>query len=852
MAFPVSEEPVNTRAESPDPNATTDPNLLELAESDPEEVVRKLGEEFERSWEDIRDLNEQWKVNLARKDGYLGARLDKVQDKQEAFIPLGAAPSIVGLNKAARLCGSLRSNLYADPAVPDVVPNRGIDADADKATFQSRILKDESQRLGYDVLTGDAFDLGSDYGSGFIEFYIDPEGRGPVPVRIQAHPDAQSADDPLLEQARLTGQPVEPQPPKLRYVTADGGLTDTRYGQPLRHQFLPKLCADLLTGRHVRFVPGTARDIWDATGLLIGQMVPLGTVKAAFPEVRNLPDDKLSEICSYRPTKAKDLVPFEQRRYLNQTRVSDTTLVFLLKRYELATAKYQKGAYIVTVGNAALAYAGEWWDTQHDEPLDLPATQIKQHHQHGNAYARGAMELLGPGNELLAVMLDSMLEHMDRFGDSKTFVPTTSNLRPEQLEAETHRYIPTAPGGMPVSEVIPDFPVVIEKMHARISAEMDAESGLQTAGQAIQASNVTSAKQFEVNLNQVSVLLSDLRQNSRRGIERGWLVMAQLIRAYYSIPQLLQWEGEDGAYHVKEWVGTDLTGTADVRIASGSFTGKLPEQKAALAQSLYLNDKVLTPAEYRRIVMSQFDPVLALQDDPHYQRIKRQIDRWLEGPPDGWVPPQPTIQGVGPDGQPVQGPPPPDPVLASIWAPLACDDDPTVAKTRLEELARGMAGLKYGGMLPAWRAPYDAEYARAKGSAQVMDAASSQKLQQDAQKTTEKLQQTEAKLAAKPSIGLTLKSAMELDQAQTIAFAQQAGIQLPATGGVMEPKLDPALELATQADLQKHQTDADVQKHRTTESAKIERERIQAAVKVQERQQPQAVRIVSSDATGTP
>ena len=128
--FPDMEPPVNTKATESSPDAPADENLLELAKTDPDAVIRKLSEDYARSWEDIRDLNEQWKVNLARLDGYIGARLDKVQDKQEAFIPLGAGPSIVGLNKAARLCGSLRSNLYADPAVPDVVPDRGIDADA--------------------------------------------------------------------------------------------------------------------------------------------------------------------------------------------------------------------------------------------------------------------------------------------------------------------------------------------------------------------------------------------------------------------------------------------------------------------------------------------------------------------------------------------------------------------------------------------------------------------------------------------------------------------------------------------------------------------------------------------------
>ena len=193
-----------------------------------------MREEWDRSWDEIRNLNEQWKVNLARSDGYIGARLEKTQDKQEAFIPLGAGPSITGLNKAVRLSGNLRSMLFADPPVPDVVPNRGVDQDADKAQFQTRILKDESEQLSYPILAGDAFEVGKDYGSGFVEFYVDPEGRGPQPVRIKAHPDAVSADDPLGDQIRgvgiwPSGVAYVPKAPMLRYVTAEGGLTDQRW-----------------------------------------------------------------------------------------------------------------------------------------------------------------------------------------------------------------------------------------------------------------------------------------------------------------------------------------------------------------------------------------------------------------------------------------------------------------------------------------------------------------------------------------------------------------------------------------------------------------------------------------------
>lgn len=734
--------------------------------------------EWDKSWDDIKNIDAQWQVNLARSAGYLGARLDKTQDKQEAFIPYGSVPSIAGLNKAVRLSDNLTAWIFADPPEPEVVPSTGDDQDADSAEFGSRILADECSegKLNFAAGANDAFSLAKDFGSGFLHIYVDPQGRGPDPVRIKAHPDAQSEDDPLLDSLKQQGQEVEDVPPVLKFVTQDGGLSDDRYAGPLKQQFLPKLCMDVLTGRHVRFLSGTSRDIWDAQGVLIGAMVPLGTVKASFEDVRHLSNEDLSSIVSYRPSRAKDLLPVEQRRYLNETKIADDTLVFLLMRYHLPTTDNPHGSYFAAVGDKVLAYYGEWWDTEHDERLDLPVTQFKQYKAYGNPYGSGSMERLGPGNELLALILDSLLQHLDRFGDSKTFVPTVSNLRPEQLEAETHRYLPVAPNGIPVNEEIPDFPQAAEKMYAILSAEMDAESRLQQAGQAQQTPNVTSARHFQANLQQVSVLLSDLRQHTQRGLERGYRIALQLIRAYYSVPQMLSFEGEDGSYYQEEFSGVDLRGFKNVRISAGTFSQNLPEQKAALAKSLYLEDKALSSQEYRRIVMSSFNPALALSDDPHFKRVKRQIGEWKKGPPDGWAP----QMGVDQTGQPV-----PDvvndPILGKIFHPLPCDDDPRVAMTRVAELERAMASARLEKFPTAWNQGLAMAYLTARQNAGIVTVAQQQ--QAAAQAQAGQQQANQAKVASDQ-----IKAHAEIQKANIDSATTLAEAKLRAEGQVLDVK----------------------------------------------------------------
>src|SRR5690606_37295103 len=136
-----------------------------------------------------------------------------------------------------------------------------------------------------------------------------------------------------------------------------------------------------------------------------------------------------------------------------------------------------------------------------------------------------------------------------------------------------------------------------------------------------------------------------------------------------------------------------------------------------------LEFQLITPDQAREIMTTNVGGLLGLQDDPYRQRIRRQIARWDEGPPEGWRQPPEAAPGVPapvpaplPDvvtvdpmtGQPVIN----DPVLAAIWEPVACDTLPDVAAVRLNELKAVMSSTRYFRHPPEWRAGLDAEYQR--------------------------------------------------------------------------------------------------------------------------------------------
>lgn len=687
----------------------------------PAEQAKRMNEDWDRAGKDdvYRQQLQVWKVNRARSRGYTGVRLIKEQNSARAYFPLGAVPNSNVMNKALRLRRRVRAYVFSDPPLPEAIPASDEDRARDSADFSTRVLRDLTGdgNLGFTTRAGDAFDMASDYGSGFLWFYIDPTGGGWVPVQILASPLAQTADAALINPATNQPYPKQQQGDNgdavadiiLRYVRRDGSLTDNRADPDLIKRWLPRVRAEALSGKQVRPIPMAFRDIDDAEGVQIGQMVPLSLLKRQFPKVAQLDGEALGKLTQARPQNAEQLLP-SGRRDVRGGEVTDDSLVFVLTRYHLQSAQYPRGCYAVCAGDdTMLVPARTWFDDVHGQPLDIPIAQFRHFFEEGNGWGVGLMDNLGPGNELRALFLGAMLEHLDRFGRRKTYLPYTSNLQPEQLQSDTATVLPIIPGTQPQYEQLPDFPQMVEKMHDALGKDLDDESGLPQGGNGPTPPSVRSAEHAELIVQQVTMGLAELVQNTTEAITRSYRIVQQLVRAFYQTPQRIRWAGEDGSFREREWTGADLAGAADARILKGSFTQLAPAAKAQMAsQYATMNLPGFGPMELRHALSSNLGGQLGLEDDPHELRVRRQIDQWREGPPQGWRPPAP-VQAQ--PGQPAP-PPAPDPVLSQIFDQLPVDTEPSVALIRAYELGRAMASKRFSSYPAVWRAALQNEYLR--------------------------------------------------------------------------------------------------------------------------------------------
>jgi len=789
----VSEE-TSTPTDTKDSGSTTTPAANQLGplmdELDEEKVAKGLRKLWDSKDPDMAPRLARWKANGRRRAGAIGVHVIKSDpDKNEyrVWAPPGSARVPPTFNQAARLCRRLKSNLIVDKPIPECTPGSASDnSDPDAAEFATRVLLDVGSAAKHNTikLATRAIDKMMTYDSGFVREFVDPKGGGNRPKAIKASMAATNVSNaawideenqvpqpgPFVTRYVKAAAPVEGGTPNLPDEPAqavDPELTDDPALAEL--EWLPALRGEVFTGKHLRFIPDTATDIDDAEGVIMSCYKSLDYVRELVPEkIDALSVDQLWELVGQRPGTTKDLLPSHMRNDAAKANVTEDkaapppgeSQVLLTWLYMVQGPTYPKGCYIMSAGEKHLLHRQTWMAEINgvEEPLEIPIAQFGGFEEgEDDPYKLGLMHFLGPGNEIRGAALGGAIEHLDRFNRRKVFYSPDTLFQPKSATAPMGTNMPVAQGSKPATEDVPEYPAVGMDILDRASMEMSDESGLQPVAQGQTDPTVQSGLHAQRIIEQVSVGLADIKQSTEEGFIRLWRIQLQLLRAYFTVPQLVKFRGDDQEYKLQEWTAADLGDTRDVRILPGSFTMLAPSAKMAVAEYM-LSIGLIDAPQLKYLAGGNIGGLLGVQDDPALLRIRRQLNRYLKGPPK--LPPEATqAPAPVPDIAPAEGvplPPTPEqlayqPVLADIFTPMPNDADTEIAKTRYREISRTMCGTKHHKFPPAWRAGLDAEYAKAKFEAGMGTVADGIAAQQQAEATALQAEATKTAGAGAPA-----------------------------------------------------------------------------------------------------
>lgn len=782
-----------------------------LEEPDEEKVAKDIVKRWKQQDKAMKSRFNRWDFNARRRDGDQYSKLQYNPDTGETtiYVPMGAENAPPSLNKTDALCSKMVANMLVDPPRPDAEPPSDSDEDRSSAEFTTRALTDlhSESGLAMDETLREAEELACSYGSGFIRYYTDPTGGGQRPREIMAGFDPITGQQAKTEAEALqravpiqpaapagvvgAGEPVAggpvgagapvpgvPAPPpqlqpwpdyRLRYVAPDGTLTDSQAEAEI--VWLPKVKREILTGKHVRFLPDTASGIHDADGVILAGFVQLGTLKRMFADkMGSMKEDDIRAMVKHRPEMAKHLLPkhvqlrdqSEEKRSDGKDGPPDDALVLVYTMEYLDCPEYPRGADVIVGGDKYLLdRRPHMRETERDGKLtldrhDLRLVQVRQFldTRDRDPYGRGLVDKVGDGDPLMAIALGYLIEYVYRANNPHIFVPMMSGIDDKSLTLPRSTPIPYNPanGGKPVFEEIPPFAQATMELYHLISSEMNDRSGLHDVAQGESNPEVQSGRHARIIVEQALVALSGAQSAMRDAFVRGCRIQTQLMRSDYTTPQKIRIVGEDGAYKVKDWTGADLGSTTDVKVQAGTGTMLSPSAKAAVAsEQLEIAVKRQDARgidRYYRALSGNTHPLLGLEDDPAAMEVKRSIAKWEEGAPAGFdvvfgqyqLQSQQRQMQVQQYQQAMQPVPPelmqPIPVPMTPFVPRPNHEDPFVAKVRYDELNRAMSGTKYAKQPPQWRALFDMEYQRMRHAAGVatvreQQAAAAQQQQAD-------------------------------------------------------------------------------------------------------------------------
>lgn len=806
-------------------------SLLDLARTKPQAAAARIYAIWEAQDATYRRHHAFWQRNKCWMAGYPGVScVPKTSDLSDW--DLNFAFGLSQMKPAGSLLSTyvrrLAAHMYVDEPIPQILPTQDGTSEDAASEFAERLLIEDGSLSG----TNDTarFMLNSEksstFGSAFTYLWADPHGNGSRPMQMMAHPAAQTVEEAAIDPN--TGQSVDENEMVPRYVKGDA-LTDVPAEADL--QWLPKVCPYDISAHQVRPIPAVASHIDDCTGCMVLFPFTLGVLKETFPKMAELDIDDQQALVSWRPMAANWSLPWYAKRRNAlppgpDGEPNDDEYVWTIAWYHKSTPTYPKGGYVLTTGAKHVLYptpedgetAGEWSamveteDGQAPVLLDLPIAQWKSLNDvdHQSFVGKPLVDEMGAYDAMSVRIMDAALTHSWRFMYPHIFIPMGSNVQPEQLASRGVAPIQFNPAGKPEVEQVPDFDRTSVDLIGVAKEGMENTMGLRSPAQGAAVSNVTSARQGEQLIQQSYANIATIVQNQRRGIIRYWKIKLQLMRAFCTIPQLVKYVGEDGAYKEREWSSADLDGIMDVSIKIGSFTQLSPEDRETLiARWMTPLAPNLPPMldfdEGQRLLSNSVNARMGRLDNPFRMRAKRQIAAWNDGPPEGWEEQQAafmqaqqqvqaftqqaaqeaearglTPEEVGPaieqkSQQMMQAIQPP----LNPFAPLPPDAEPPIAKIRHQEISRAIVSERFNKWSPAWQGLIVQAYNEARLAAGLLLPA--EQAQQQAEQMQQQQMQQQAMDEKKDATGHAHDMAKDAQQSQNRSREQAEAAALAPT-----------------------------------------------------------------------
>jgi hypothetical protein len=620
----------------------------------------------------------------------------------------------------------------------------------------NRFLTESASEMGTNdaILFDDRVRRAMVTSSTYIEGWVDRTGGGYIPLQIKAHPLAVDPSNPLVGP---DGMPTTDY--VLRYVTAEGPNGEpaqfTEDASQAAPQWQPKIMASAWERTHLRVFPED-KPVHLAEKVIILGYCTIAEGKRRWVDVANMAPADLNALCDWTPQRFLVLLPPFQRarwkitdgREKEKAGSSDERIFFYYHILQRATPDYPKGADVVVTGaKGGLVLSRELLasevevnkgqgKTKELRCREIPVVQVTPRGDPNGRDPSGLafLEQFVGATENNATLAMGFAENIDKINHTPFAVPSTSPIEGWQVEdarATGDMLIVTTKEDMPQQLETPQLPSAFFNMYELSDEAINSIAAQERAAQGSENSQERSGKALQIAISRNNVANTPMLTPVNNAVARWNRIKLELAMAYYTTPQLIRYEGEDGAYKQDEFSGVDFALVGKVSIKAGTGTMMPPGEKVNYLGNLRAN-AMIDDDETREAARPAFAKQLGLSPNPHEQYVERCLQAWLKGPPEGWMPPQPQIDPM--TGQPAINPQTGQPAMApASWTPFQPrpnDTEPRIAAIWMRKLSDAMSTVKYDRYrkeAPQWVALFDQQYMTARQAVALAQAAAQPK-----------------------------------------------------------------------------------------------------------------------------
>lgn len=604
--------------------------------------------------------------------GYPWSTLTKEpnRDRYVQSLPYGSAGVTIQAvpNKAWDLTNKTTEALLVDFPQAECEPGSDDEKAQSACDMGNRFLAQDAGEQGTNdaVLFNDRVNRALTCASSYLECWTDPTGGGYVPLQIPAHPQAVSPLQPLIGP---DGMPTTS--PVLRYITEvgpDGQPTETSQfttdATQAAPQWQPKLRAAKWQREHIRVYPETAT-VDNAEKVIVLGYCTLGEAKRRWRNVAEMEPDQLSKLTDWTPTRYLALLPMFQRgrwkltdgRDKEKQGASDERIMFYYHPFVKACPDYRKGADVVVTGAlGGLVLDRKFLSQDVEVPakpdpqnpaapatkketrcLEIPIVQVTprgdpdEQDPSGRAYIElfaGAVE----NNAHLAMSASEVIDknlHLEGYSSSTS--PIDGQARENARATGDLLRIVRAEDKPVWGEKIP-FENAFFNFFDKSSEAIESIGSANKAAKGQEGADEKSGRAIALATANNNVSLGGMNHAVNNSYARWCRIKIERMMCDFTTAQQINYVGEDGIFKQEDLNASDFALVGKITIKAGTGGLVSPDQKvqnlAGLAQG-----GLLSPEEAKEAARPSFSRRLGLPASPAEQRIERQINAFLKGPP---------------------------------------------------------------------------------------------------------------------------------------------------------------------------------------------------------------------------